>query len=234
MGGVLRSRADSQQGFTLIEVMVAVAISLVIATLAYGFLTSAVTAKESSDEALITVNQLETVFQLLATDLHHVVDRDLPSAAAGLGSEEPAPAFLGGDSSSRGANYLLGDYVLRFARDGWANPLQQQRSELQRVGYRWIDGQLWRDFWPERNQPLDEEPAGRRLLIDNVKAVRIRFLPFSAKQISGGPWQDVWPPQDTTLQAINGPGRKLPAAVEITLTLEEVGDVQRIISLPGV
>lgn len=223
-----------QQGFTLIEVMVAVAISLVIATLAYGFLSSAITAKESSDEALVTVNQLETVFQLLATDLHHVVERDLPSASAGLGSEEPAPAFMGGDSTSRGANYLLGDYVLRFARDGWANPLQQPRSDLQRVGYRWIDGQLWRDFWPERNQPLDAEPAGQRLLIDNLEAIRIRFLPFSAKQVSNGPWQDVWPPQDANQQANEGVHRGLPAAVEITLTLEEVGDVQRIISLPGV
>lgn len=226
--------ADRQQGFTLIEVMVAVAISLVIATLSYGFLSSAITAKDSSDEALVTVNQLETVFQLLATDLHHVVDRDLPSAAVGLGSEDPAPAFMGGDSTNRGANYLLGDYVLRFARDGWANPLQQPRSDLQRVGYRWFDGQLWRDYWPERNQPLDEEPTGQRLLIDDVKAIRIRFLPFSAKQVNGAAWQNVWPPQEENQQAANGVDRTLPAAVEITLTMEEVGDVQRIISLPGV
>jgi general secretion pathway protein J len=231
----LKSRnQERQRGFTLIEVMIAVAISLLIATLAYGFLSSAVTAKDSSDEALVTVNQLETVFQLLATDLHHVVDRELPSTAAGLGSTQAAPAFMGGNSASRGANFLLGDYVLRFARDGWANPLQQQRSDLQRVGYRWLDGQLWRDYWPERNQPLDVEPAGQRLLIEDLKAIRIRFLPFSAKQVSAGPWQDVWPPEDGNLQAINGPDRTLPAAVEITLTLEEVGDVQRIISLPGV
>jgi general secretion pathway protein J len=231
---LISNKAGRQQGFTLIEVMVAAAISLVIATLAYGFLSSAVTAKESSDEALVTVNQLETVFQLLATDLHHVVDRDLPSASAGLGSEVPAPAFMGGDSSSRGANYLLGDYILRFARDGWANPLQQPRSDLQRVGYRWFDGQLWRDFWPERNQPLDAEPAGQRLLIEDLTGIRIRFLPFSAKQVSNGPWQDVWPPQDASQQASNAADRSLPAAVEITLTLDEVGDVQRIIALPGV
>lgn len=229
----MKSRnADRQRGFTLIEVMIAVAISLLIATLAYGFLSSAVTAKDSSDEALVTVNQLETVFQLLATDLHHVVDRELPSTAAGLGSTQAAPAFMGGNSSNRGANFLLGDYVLRFARDGWANPLQQQRSDLQRVGYRWLDGQLWRDYWPERNQPLDVEPAGQRLLIEDLKAIRIRFLPFSAKQVSTESWQEVWPPQGTNAQTATG--RTLPAAVEITLTLEEVGDVQRIISLPGV
>lgn len=222
------------RGFTLIEVLIAVAISLVIATLAYGFLSSAVSAKESSDEALNTVNELETVFQLLATDLHHVVDRDLPSAAAGVGSVGSAPAFMGGESSNRGANFLLGDYLLRFARDGWANPLQQKRSDLQRVGYRWYDGELWRDFWPERNQALDTEPAGQRLLVEGLQEVRIRFLPTSARQVVGGPWQNVWPPEDSSQQGSNAGQGSLPAAVEVTLTLEDVGDVQRIFSLPGI
>jgi general secretion pathway protein J len=222
-------------GFTLIEVLVAAAISLVIATLAYGFLSGAISARESSDEALKTVNDLETVFQLLATDLHHVVDRGLPSAAAGLGSAGPAPAFMGGDTAERGANPLLGDYVLRFVRDGWTNPLQQQRSDLQRVGYRWHDGRLWRDFWPERNQALDAEPAGQRLLIDNLRAIRIRFLPATARQVTDGPWQAVWPPRNASLQAGGGDTQSsLPVAVEITLTLEDMGDVQRLFSLPGV
>ncbi|MEX1031856.1 MAG: type II secretion system minor pseudopilin GspJ [Cellvibrionaceae bacterium] len=227
----MASRRQHEPGFTLIEVLVAVAISMVVATLAYGFLSSAATAKQSTDEALLTVNSLETVFQLLSTDLHHLVDRNLPSAAAGIGSAGPAPAFMGGDSSRRTANFLLGDYVLRFARDGWANPLQQQRSDLQRVGYRWLEGELWRDYWPERNQALDTEPAGQRLLISNLEAVRVRFLPANATQVVDNTWQDVWPAEDSSAQ---GDGGSLPVAVEITLTLEDLGDVQRIFSLPGV
>ncbi|MGQ9426932.1 type II secretion system minor pseudopilin GspJ [Gilvimarinus sp. F26214L] len=219
-------------GFTLIEMLIAVAISALIAALAYGFLSSAMVAKERSDEALTAVNNLETVFQLLATDLLHVVDRDLPSTEAGLGSTESAPAFMGGDSSSRGANYLLGDYVLRFVRDGWANPLDQRRSDLQRVGYRWFDGELWRDFWRERNQPLDTEPAGTRLLVEDIEELRIRFLPRGQGEVVSGNWQDVWPPASNTPD-MSVEGGSLPVAVEVTLTLEEVGDVQRIFSLPG-
>jgi len=220
------------RGFTLLEVLIAVAISALIAALAYGFLRSAIEAKGSADEALKTVTDLETVFQLLTTDLQHVVDRNLPAAAAGLGSTEAAPAFMGGSSDARGANYLLGDYVLRFARDGWANPLQQQRSDLQRVGYRWYEGQLWREYWPERNQPLDSEPAGRRLLIEDLQAVNIRFLPLGVREVDEGSWQPVWPPDE---QATGAEGESnLPLAVEVVISLEEMGDVRRIISLPGI
>lgn len=225
---------STARGFTLIEMMIAIFISALVATLAYGFLTSAISAEESSREALDVVNDLETVFQLLATDLNHVVDRDLPSAAAGIGSSASPPAFMGGNSSSRGVNYLLGDYLLRFARDGWANPLQQKRSDLQRVGYRWYDGRLWRDFWQERNQPLDTAPAGRRLLMENLQAVRIRFLPATAREVLGSDWQAVWPPAESSQQQGGADESSLPVAVEITLTLEDVGDVQRIFSLPGV
>lgn len=226
-------RPNAKRGFTLIEMLVAVAISALIALLAYGFLSSAITAKEGTADALERVNELETTFYLIATDLHHVVDRNLPSAEVGLGSTGPAPAFIGGASSARGANVLLGDYVLRFVRDGWANPLGLQRSDLQRVGYRWFDGQLWRDFWAERNQALDAEPAGARLLIEDLQALQIRFLPPGAEELAGADWEEVWPPQNLTVSPQGGQSQ-LPLAVEITLTLEEVGDVQRIFTLPGV
>lgn len=220
-----------QAGLTLLEMLIAMAISAIVAAMAYGFLSSARVAKESIDEALLTVSSLETVFQLLATDLHHVVDRELPAAAAGLGSVDPAPTFMGGEVSRGAANVLLGDYVLRFVRDGWANPLQQQRSDLQRVGYRWIDGELWRDYWPERNQPSDAAPAGTRLLIEDLEELRIRFLPATASELRDAAWLEHWPPEG--LDQSPG-GSSLPLAVELTLTLEEVGDVQRIFSLPGI
>lgn len=220
-----------EQGLTLLEMLIALAITAMVAAMAYGFLSSARVAKESIDEALVTVNSLETVFQLLSTDLHHVVDRQLPAAAAGLGSVDPAPAFMGGEVSRGAANVLLGDYIIRFVRDGWANPLQQQRSDLQRVGYRWIEGELWRDYWPERNQPLDAQPTGTRLLIENLEEIRIRFLPANASELREEAWLEYWPPDTGNDATERG---NLPIAVELTLTLEDVGDVQRIFSLPGI
>lgn len=220
-----------QAGLTLLEMLIALAITAIVAAMAYGFLASASTAKESIDDALDTVNSLETVFQLLSTDLNHVVDRQLPAAAAGLGSLDPAPAFMGGEVSRGAANVLLGDYIIRFVRDGWANPLQQQRSDLQRVGYRWVEGQLWRDYWPERNQPLDAQPTGTRLLIEDLEEIRIRFLPANAAELRDEAWLEHWPPESDSNAMTDG---SLPVAVELTLSLEDVGEVQRIFSLPGI
>lgn len=222
------------RGFTLIEVLVAISVMVVVASIAYTFFDSAVDASESNQEILADVNQLETVFQLLATDVHHIIDRRLPQASAGVGSREGSvPAFMGGNPELSDTHFLQGEYSLRFVRDGWANPLQLPRSDLQRVGYLWLDGQLWRDYWAERNQPYDTQPTGRRLLAENIEGIRIRFLPDNAENLEDRSWSDTWPPS----RSLAGQQRRsssLPAALEIILTLEELGDVRRVFALPGI
>lgn len=238
---MLKTPRRSQAGFTLIEVLVASAISFVIAVLAYGFVSSAVDASQSTDKVMAEINELEAVWQAMATDIDHAVDRRLPATSAGIGSSGPLPAFMGGVESGSTTGFLQGDYVLRMARDGWANPLQHQRSDLQRIGYRWINGELWRDYWAERNQPLDAEPSGQRLLVENLEAIRVRFLPAGAPQVSEAYWLDTWPSREGRTGGSprqgNSPGgaqddSTLPMAVEVTLTLEGTGEVQRIFALP--
>lgn len=222
-----------QVGFTLLEVLIAIAVTVTVAGMAYTFFDSAIQASESSESVLQDVNELETVFQLIATDVHHIIDRKLPSSSVSLGnSSGNVPAFMGGDPTLSATNFLQSDYFLRFVRDGWANPLQQVRSDLQRVGYRWQEQQLWREYWAEKNQPYDQEPTGRRLIAENITAIKIRFLPKTAKGIANGPWVDEWPPSRSSSNL--GAVGTLPIAFEITLTLEGMGDVQRTFALPGV
>ncbi|MGH1470444.1 MAG: type II secretion system minor pseudopilin GspJ [Cellvibrionaceae bacterium] len=222
-----------QAGFTLLEVLIAIAVTVTVAGMAYTFFDSAIEASESSEEVLKNVNELETVWQLLATDVHHMIDRKLPSSSVSVGSSSGnAPAFMGGDPSVANTNFLQGEYLLRFVRDGWANPLQQVRSDLQRVGYRWQDEQLWREYWAERNQAYDTEPTGRRLIAENITAIKIRFLPKTSKSVASGPWVNEWPP--TRSSSSVGQVGSMPIAFEITLTLEGMGDVQRTFALPGV
>lgn len=234
-----KKKSNQATGFTLIEVLIAMALMVAIAGIAATFFTRAVDAAEANEKILEDVNNLETVWQLLATDTHHVIDRQLPPSVSGPGDNASIPTFMGGSPELSGAHFLQGEYTLRFVRDGWANPLNQVRSDMQRVGYLWIDGQLWRNYWAERNQPYDTEPSGRRLLAENITAIRIRFLPNTAKDTEEKSWVDSWPPSagfgrgDGTA----GDGKSLgsiPAAFEITLTLEDIGDVRRIFALPGV
>ncbi len=220
-------------GFTLLEVLIAISVTVTVAAMTYAFFDRAIEASESSEEVLANINELETVWQLLSTDVHHIIDRKLPSSSVSVGSgNQRIPAFMGGDPLVANTNFLQGEYMLRFVRDGWSNPLNQVRSDLQRVGYRWEEEKLWREYWAEKNQPYDEEPTGRRLIAENITVIKIRFLPKTAKSVASGPWVEEWPP---TRSASNlGNVGTLPIAFEITLTLEGLGDVQRTFALPGV
>ena len=221
-----RSTSNTRQcGFTLVELLVALAITVAVATIAYNFFSQAVAAKERSEATLQEVNDIETVWQLLATDLNHVIDRVLPGSAAGVFGQGPTPSFLGGEAATNSAQIDDGEYLLRIARDGWANPLQQQRSDLQRVGYRWNEGELWRDYWAELYQPLDSEPLGKRLVLSGIEEMQIRFLPRGARAVVSNDWVDGWPSGGGATASV------LPLAVEVTLTIEGVGDVQRIFAL---
>lgn len=239
----------ANKGFTLLEIIVAIAIMVVVGTIAAATLDNAGRDKEAFEANIESLNAIESFWQLLATDLNHATNLKLPSAEAGVGASERPPAFMGGDPTLANSNFMLGDYFLRFTRDGWPNPLQQQRSDMQRVAYRIIDGNLWREYWPERNQPFDNEPLGRRLIfgcvdvvesidgevcennaLDKVENIAIRFLPHNAEKVIGGPWQDVWPPSDGQFRQQDW---QLPIAVEVTLSVSSFGDVQRIFSLPG-
>jgi len=222
-----------QAGFTLLDVLIAIAVTVTVATMAYSFFSSAIEASESSEKVLKNINELETVWQLLATDVHHLIDRKLPSSSVALGDGSgKIPAFMGGDPVVADTNFLQGEYMLRFVRDGWSNPLNQVRSDLQRVGYRWQDNELWREYWAEKNQPYDTEPTARRLIAENVTEIKIRFLPKTAKGVASGSWIDEWPPARSSSDL--GDVGSLPIAFEITLTLEGMGDVQRTFALPGV
>jgi len=224
------TRKPAQQGFTLIEVVIAIGVTVVVGAIAAVSIDRSVSLREELQQSLAQLNAVESFWQVLQTDLNHVSNRRLPSAEVAVGESRPS-AFMGGDPDVSGSNYLLGENILFFARDGWPNPLQQPRSDLQRVAYRFEEGRIWRDFWSERNQPFDDEAIGARLLMQHIDAVHIRFLPANANKVVGGPWQDVWPPADPQYRQ-TGPWQ-LPAAVEVTLTTEAFGDVQRIFVLPG-
>jgi general secretion pathway protein J len=152
------------------------------------------------------------------------------------------PALL----SQAGAGLFLPSILQRpgaqlwLVRTGWSNPLQQQRSELQRVAYRVVDGELFRDYWPERNQRLSEAPAGSLRLLQDVGSLSFRFLPVGVLPEDDA-WSREWPP---VLDAsVESPGDepntvdeltvRLPAAVEVQLQSESFGAVNRIFLLAG-
>lgn len=193
------------RGFTLLELLVAMAIFAVVGLMAYGGLQAVLAQQVLARESADRFREIQFAVQQLSRDLYQAAPR-------------PVRETLG--DGVRGA--LLGDarnqYPIEFTRGGWSNPLGQPRAAVQRVAYELDDDRLLRRHWFVPDHTLDEEPVERELL-GGVLEFRLRFL-------GAGGWSDQWPPGlDTTDPAM------LPTAVEFILELEDLGEIRRLIEV---
>jgi len=214
----------NMRGFTLLEVLLAMAITALVAVMAYAGLSTAITAADRHGEQAHRLLELQTTMGWLARDLREAVDRPVATAElaepAIWGGENPAldRAFIGEDR----------DHLLVLTRVGWNNPRQLRRGAIQRVRYRLdADANLWRDHWLVLDRLDDDDHRQSVRLLSGVNALSARFLDGrgndGAAAESGGEWHPGWPlqPNDTAL----------PLAVQLDLDVEGMGRITRVIGL---
>jgi len=200
-----------ERGFTLLELLVAMAIFAILGTLALSGYTELQRQSEYAEQRLERVREVQRAVQTIAQDLGQLEPRPIREP---LG-EALIPAVLAADSI---------EYLVQFTRAGWSNTAGLPRPTLQRVGYR-LDGEgLWRDHWPVLDRTLAQEPI-RVKLLTQVRSVRLRYMNADRA------WVDRWPAGDGT--GFRGSERVRPAAVEITLDLEDWGEIRRVIEVAG-
>lgn len=198
----MRTRAP-MQGFTLLELLVAVAVFAVLAAMSYGGLTSVLETGEAARAQGERLKELQLAVAWLERDISQMVDR---TSRDEYGDSRPALEIAGPEGG-----------LFAFTRAGRPNPLGDLRSSLQRVSYGLQDEALVRAGWTM----VDRAPgsrAARATLLRGVEALELRVLD------AAGQWHETWPP----LTAAQG----LPAAVEITLRLEDLGEIRRLFALP--
>lgn len=196
---------SSQTGFTLLEVLLALVIFAMLSLSAYAVLQGIIRNDEVSRDKITRLSELQRAFATLSRDFTQTI---------------PRPVRINGETSTvlfQAERFQLNseDGAVMFVRAGWLNPGGElRRSELQRVGYRLRQQTLERLTYLYPDAVTGTEPAATSLL-SKVTAFSLRFY-------RNGEWLTQW----------NTP-TELPAAVEITLTLEDYGTIRRRFLLTG-
>lgn len=199
-------------GFTLVEIIVAIAIFAVVSVLALSGYNELIRQREIAATSMARVRAVQRTVTRLTQDFEQLEPRRIRNATAA--TTDAALLATGGSTT-----------LAEFTRGGWTNPAGVSRSTEQRVAYRLINGELYRDYWTVLDRTLSSKPAETKLL-DKVTTLTFRFMDNNRQ------WQTVWPASISATGA-SGSNADLPRAVEITLTLEDWGEIKRVVEVAG-
>ncbi|MGR4041312.1 type II secretion system minor pseudopilin GspJ [Pseudomonas sp. 910_21] len=198
-----------QRGFTLLEVVVAIAIFSLLGLATYQLLDRVL----RSDQRIgLHEQQLRDLQRAMS-----LFERDLVQARRQPLTDDP----------SHSQALISQPDGIRLVRGGWNNPLDYARSDLLQVSHRWQDG-VWLRETRALSQAIaepgaQERPVGptrqQQQLLSGVQLTRLRFIDAQ------GQAHEHWPVGTESLS--------LPAALEIELDAPGYPQVRRVILLPG-
>ncbi|WP_340678368.1 type II secretion system minor pseudopilin GspJ [Paraglaciecola sp.] len=201
--------ARRHAGFTLIEILVAMAIFSLIGLASTALLTTVIDDDKASSQRFAELEQLQRAMLTIERDLMQALPR-----AVRVNGEVNQIVMRGGEDELGG----LADSIA-FVHGGWHNPqMMLPRSTLQLVGYRLEENKLLRLYGNYLDNVIGYEPK-TRVVLEDISDFQVEFLTSDTEA------EDEW--QESYLGTI------LPRAVSITLTSDIFGKIRREFLLAG-
>jgi general secretion pathway protein J len=193
-----------QRAFTLVELLVALAIFALVSAFAYRGLAVLLEGRESLEKDARRWRDLALFVGRFERDIQSAIDRPAVGPSGTL--QPPITSVL-----DLGATTATGLALTRSGASLYANEL----AAPQRVGYRFAEGRVERLAWPGVDSgPRAEVPA--LPVLADVRSLAFRFLDRSLE------WRRDW-----TLPATQG----LPLAVEMTVELASGEKIVRVVEV---
>ena len=197
-----------QRGFTLIEILIAMAIFTLIGLASTGLLTTVIDSNDISEERFAKLQLLQRAMITIERDLQQAVPR-----AIRYNGEKQDMVMAGGklDGSD--------DDGIGFVRGGWHNPqLMLPRSTLQYVAYRLNENRLERLYSNYVDNVIGYEPKVR-VLLEDIESLNIEFLATSSNESLDEDEDLSWNESYK--------GTALPRAVAIEFVSKDFGKIRR-------
>ncbi|MEE4245255.1 MAG: type II secretion system minor pseudopilin GspJ [Kangiellaceae bacterium] len=204
-------------GFTLIEVLVAITVTAVIAASSFAILNQAMSTQSGTEQLDQRLSELQRALNRISLDFQQIAPRRVRNEY-----EEIMPALMGDKN--------LDETFVALTRQGKRNPANLPRSELERVIYRVENNKLIREQWAVLDIASDDQIIKREIL-SKVSRFEVEFL-------RGEEWFDSWPQQSGDNQFSEQANSQqvfedFAEAVKLTLETDDYGEFSQIYLLPN-
>ncbi|CAM4421109.1 MAG: Type II secretion system protein J [Legionella sp.] len=197
-----------ESGFTLIEILIALAVFAILASITSSTLYYAFNTRTRVNEQSDRLSTLQLAISIVQQDISQIAER----------------AIRGNDMHLFPIFSARPDYV-EFTRDGDVNPGSiEKRSTLKRVALVCQNGSLLRRTW-DTLDPFDRNTThADKVLISHLKDCHFGYLNQSLQTFPE--WR---------ADAVNQDQNKelLPKAIQVNLDVKKLGELNLLFTIPG-
>lgn len=188
-----------QRGFTLLEVLLAIAIFAMVSLASFSVFDTVLKSDEHATAKSDRMNHLQKAFLLMERDFNQMAKRSMR-----IEGEAAREQFIYTEMN----HIMTQEYGISFVRAGWTNPgYLIGRGDMQTVAYQLNEEKLERLHFNFVDVVVGEEPKVRPLL-SGVLSLKFEYH-------NGQDWQE------------KAPVDVLPLAVAIEMELDDLGVVRR-------